>query len=259
MRNGEKMVIDRRELKQTAKTLLHESRPSMLLVGLLFLGILFLFSFLNLKLSGYGDIAVWETFSRYLEAGDTERALSYFYSIQPTRFESFVSYALDLAQALLTAGFVIFIMNSVRNESPTVYNLLDGFTQFFRVIILTLIQGLIISLLSVFLIVPGIIAAYCYRFSLYLLLDHPELSVFQCLSLSRNMMRGHKMDLFVLDLSMIGPILLFLFLPVTGFYVLPYLYTVWILYYEQIREKFFPELHRTPRNDSDDLPPSDFD
>ncbi len=252
------MVIDKRELKQAAKTLLHESKPSMLLTGLLFTGILLLFSFLNLKLSGYGDLAVWETFRNYLEAGDSERALSYFYSIQPTRFESIVSYALDLAQALLNAGFVLFVMNSVRKESPTVYNLLDGFTQFFRVIVLSLIQGLIVSLLSVFLIVPGIIAAYCYRFSLYLLLDHPELTVFQCLSLSRNMTRGHKWDLFLLDLSMIGPILLFFFLPVAGFYVLPYLYSVWVLYYEQIREKFFPELHRTPQNDPDDPPPSDF-
>ena len=72
-------------------------------------------------------------------------------------------------------------------------------------------------------------------------------------------MRGHKWELFLLDLSMIGPILLFVFLPVTGFYVLPYLYSVWILYYEQICEKFFPELHRTPRDDPEDLPPSDLE
>jgi uncharacterized membrane protein len=254
-----RMQIDKRELKHNAKMLIRESKPSMMLVGLLFVAILLLFSFLNLKLSGYGDLAVWETFQSYLEAGDSERALSYFYSIQPTRFESIISYALNLAQALLNAGFVIFVMNSVRKESPTVYNLLDGFVHFFRVIILSLIQGLIVSLLSVFLIVPGIIAAYCYRFSLYLLIDHPELTVFQCLSLSRNMMRGHKWELFLLDLSMIGPILLFVFLPVTGFYVLPYLYSVWILYYEQICEKFFPELHRTPRDDPEDLPPSDLE
>ena len=253
------MEIDKRELRQTAKTLIRESKPSMMLVGLVFVGILLLFSFLNLKLSGYGDLAVWDTFRGYLEAGDSERALSYFYSIQPTRFEAIVSYALNLAQALLNAGFVIFVMNSVRKESPTVYNLLDGFVHFLRVIILSLIQGLIVSLLSVFLIVPGIIAAYCYRFSLYLLLDHPELTVFQCLSLSRNMMRGHKWELFLLDLSMIGPILLFVFLPVTGFYVLPYLFSVWILYYEQICEKFFPELRHTPREDPEDLPPSDFE
>ena len=253
------MEIDKREIKQNARTLIRESKPSMMLVGLLFVGILILFSYLNFKLSGYGDLAVWETIMNYLEAGDTDRALSYFYSIQPTRFESIVSYALNLAQALLNAGFVIFILNSVRKESPTVYNLLDGFAHFLRVILLSLVQGLIISLLSVFLIVPGIIAAYCYRFSLYLLIDHPELSVFQCLSLSRNMMRGHKWDLFLLDLSMIGPILLFVILPVTGFYVLPYLYSVWIQYYEQICEKFFPELRRTPRNEPEDFPPSDFE
>ena len=51
---------------------------------------------------------------------------------------------------------------------------------------------------------PGIVAAYRYRQALYLLLDHPERSAWQCLRESSALMSGHKWELFVLDLSFIG-------------------------------------------------------
>ena len=51
---------------------------------------------------------------------------------------------------------------------------------------------------------PGIVAAYRYRQALYLLLDHPERSAWQCLRESGELMSGHKWELFVLDLSFLG-------------------------------------------------------
>ena len=53
-------------------------------------------------------------------------------------------------------------------------------------------------------------------FALYLLLDHPEKSAWQCLRESAAVMRGHKWELFVLDLSFLGWMLLSaLFAPVS--------------------------------------------
>jgi uncharacterized membrane protein len=63
---------------------------------------------------------------------------------------------------------------------------------------------LFIFLWSLLLIIPGIIAAYRYRMATYLLIDHPEMSPLECIRASKQMMAGHKGELFVLDLSFIG-------------------------------------------------------
>ena len=54
----------------------------------------------------------------------------------------------------------------------------------------------------------GIIKAYSYRMVPYILKEHPELSGTKAITLSRQMMNGHKWNAFVLDLSFIGWIIL---------------------------------------------------
>ena len=57
-------------------------------------------------------------------------------------------------------------------------------------------------------IVPGFIKAYEYSMIPYLLAENPNLSASQAFSLSKQMTTGQKMDLFVLDLSFLGWIIL---------------------------------------------------
>ena len=70
------------------------------------------------------------------------------------------------------------------------------------------------------------------------MLDHPEMSVLKCISESKRMMKGHKWELFVLDLSFIGWSFLAL-IPYIGYAVqvwtLPYISTTLALYYEALR------------------------
>ena len=71
----------------------------------------------------------------------------------------------------------------------------------------------------------------------YLLIDHPEYSVIQCIKESKRMMAGRKWDLFLLDLSFLGWAMLTVF-PVIGWLVqiwtTPYFATTYALYYEQL-------------------------
>ena len=101
-------------------------------------------------------------------------------------------------------GFVIFTLHISRDEKAEFGNLFDGFGLFFRVLWLGILEGLLIFLWSLLLVVPGIVAAYRYRQALYLLLDHPERSAWQCLRESSALMSGHKWELLVLDLSFLG-------------------------------------------------------
>ena len=80
------------------------------------------------------------------------------------------------------------------------------------------------TLLWLFLfIVPGIIKAYEYSMIPYLLAENPNLSADEAFSLSKQMTTGQKADLFVLDLSFIGWIILGLICCGIGIlFVLPY-------------------------------------
>ena len=105
---------------------------------------------------------------------------------------------------MVSVGFAIFTLHVSRDEKAEFGNLFDGFGLFFRVLWLGILEGLLIFLWSLLLVVPGIVAAYRYRQALYLLLDHPERSAWQCLRESSALMSGHKWELFVLDLSFLG-------------------------------------------------------
>ena len=90
------------------------------------------------------------------------------------------------------------------------------------------------ALWSMLFVIPGIVASYRYRQALYLLLDHPEMGIMECIRESKRLMRGHKAELFVLDLSFIGWALLSI-IPFVSVYTLPYTESTYALYYDQLR------------------------
>ena len=109
---------------------------------------------------------------------------------------------------------------------------------FGRIILLNILTNLFVMLWSLLFVIPGLIAIYRYRMALYLLLDHPEMSVMQCIRQSKQMMKGHKGELFVMDLSFLGWAILAT-IPVIGYAVqvwtTPYISMSYVLYYEALR------------------------
>ena len=104
-------------------------------------------------------------------------------------------------------------------------------------ILLGLLSSLFVALWSLLLIVPGIIKAYSYSMIYYIKADHPEYDWRTCLHASQEMTYGHKMELFVLDLSFIGWYILgALCLGVGTLWVIPYHETAKALVYEQIKK-----------------------
>ncbi len=72
-------------------------------------------------------------------------------------------------------------------------------------ICLTAIFQLLWSLLFV---IPGLVKTYSYLMVPYILVDNPELSPTEVITLSREMMNGRKLDAFVLHLSFIPWVLI---------------------------------------------------
>ncbi|NLK86395.1 MAG: DUF975 family protein [Clostridiaceae bacterium] len=85
------------------------------------------------------------------------------------------------------------------------------------------LKNLYIFLWTLLLIIPGIIKGYAYSMVPYILADNPNIGAKRAIELSDNMTRGHKLDMFVLQLSFIGWYLLgALFFFIGGLFVRPY-------------------------------------
>jgi|LSQX01.2.fsa_nt_gb uncharacterized membrane protein len=65
-------------------------------------------------------------------------------------------------------------------------------------------RAFFIFLWTLLFIIPGIIKSYAYRMVPYILADNPNISYQRAIELSEQMTRGHKFDIFILDLSFIG-------------------------------------------------------
>lgn len=112
-----------------------------------------------------------------------------------------VSLIVTPAFALSTVRIYLMV---VRGDTPEIKDAFNGFDDFFSAFKVTLLVGLYTFLWSLLFIVPGIIKGYSYSMALYVLADNKGKSARECIAESKAMMEGHKMELFVLDLSFIG-------------------------------------------------------
>ena len=110
-------------------------------------------------------------------------------------------------------------------ERPNVATLFDGFKDDFGgTLLLGLMQTIFIALWTLLFIIPGIIKSYSYAMAFFIKVDHPDYDWSTCLKESDSMMKGHKGELFVLDLSFIGWIIVAMFtLGIGLFWVSPYM------------------------------------
>lgn len=104
----------------------------------------------------------------------------------------------------------MILLRNLRGQHDTANtaNMFDGYRDFMRITFTMLLQGIYTFLWALLLIVPGIIKYYSYRMTMYVLHDNPELKYNGAIERSMQLMKGHKMKLFLLDLSFIGWLLL---------------------------------------------------
>ena len=228
-------MIDRTSLKSSAAELCKTASPSLILVGLIYALLTIVMSTLSSKVMSAG-ITVSDA-NRFLNAfynGNYDVAFALMDRVRPSGTSYLVDWALRLVMMIISAGFTIFVLNTIRNAGAAYGNLLDGFGMAGRIILLNLVGGLLVFLWSLLLVVPGIVAAYRYSQAIYILLDHPEKSVLECIRESKELMNGRKGELFNLDLSLIGWALLGAFIPLAAVWTAPYIRTIHALYHMEL-------------------------
>ena len=141
--------------------------------------------------------------------------------------------------APLQWAFANALLQLVRGDNNITENTKQSFKTNYRTFVLTYLLMIIILLgIGVVTLLIGIfILNYAYRMVPYIIQEYPELTPREALKLSREMMRGHKWNLFVLDLTFMGWVLLtILTLGIGGLWLTPYMQTTVAHYYEDLKQ-----------------------
>lgn len=142
-----------------------------------------------------------------------------------------------LLAGVLNIGFAKIMLNGVRKKDTKLEDLFSGFSAGFE---RSLVAGLLIYvftfLWSLLLIIPGIIKAYSYSMTYYILLDDENITGSDAIKKSQEMMQGHKRELFLQDLSFIGWILLsMLTFGILLIWLNPYMELSRAVFYERLK------------------------
>lgn len=152
---------------------------------------------------------------------------------------SFMQYKLNIVQFVIggavSVGIAGVYLSFLRQGKAEFVRMFDGFSDcFVASLIANIINSIAVSLGCVLLIVPGIIISLMFSQAFYILRDHPDMSGIDALMASKDMMYGHKMDLFKLWLSFI-PWFLLCVLVIPALYVIPYFTASITAFYENVK------------------------
>ena len=171
-------IIDRARLKSEMKDLLRDARVSPKGITALYLAIVTVLNLLQLFAGGG------------VQSGNP--------------LGLFVTILVFLITLLLASGYTLYCMAVRRGQRAEYLTLFDGFSLAGKLIGLQIVVIFFVFLWSLLFVIPGIIAAYRYRFARYNLLENPELGILEALDMSKRQTFGYKGQLFMLDLSYLG-------------------------------------------------------
>ena len=225
------------EMKRRARSSMRTQRPSVYAVALLLMVLLWVLEILSIKLLFPGENLL-EIAQHYVSSVEAQTVLpeaelsasefaEQYLAMQeaiepPTGFGRLLDVAIRIMTLMLSTGFTFFCLNVARGAAAGPGNLLDSFGIFFRVLWLSILTSIFTFLWSLLLFIPGIVAAYRYSFAIYVLLDDPGKSAMECIRESSALTNGHKWELFVLDLSFLGWLILSA-IPFVGIFTMPYM------------------------------------
>lgn len=148
-----------------------------------------------------------------------------------------VNTAITVALIPITFSVYWFYLSLTRKENLSItqiFSIYKNGKQLLKVYGTTLLQAIYVILWSLLLIIPGIIKSLSYSQTYFLLRDHPEYTVIQAITESKNRMKGYKWKYFLLNLSFIGwGILSVISLGIGFLWLVPYTTTSLATFYNE--------------------------
>ena len=146
-----------------------------------------------------------------------------------------------LSFSIILAYYKLSLGNGYKPDAGEAFGGFSNFTGAFRVY---WAQGIFTFLWMLLLIIPGYIKGIAYSQAMYVLAENPEISGTEAIGKSQDMMRGHKMEYFVLQLSFIGwHLLAILTFGLLYIWLIPYMSATNANFYQSIKPV---EVYYTP-------------
>lgn len=140
---------------------------------------------------------------------------------------------------IMQIGLVKYMINFITDKQYTIELLFSKFKDWKQVIVVYFYQFINIFLWTLLFIIPGIIKGYAYSLVTYILADNSEIGSKEVLKLSEEMMNGHKMQLFTLELSFVGwHLLAILTLGILEIWLIPYQQTATTKFLLDVKESY---------------------
>jgi len=227
------MILSRAELKEKAKEKLNGNWGNPLVTTLIYLLISIAASYIGATILGFvagiaiGGIGI---LIRNYELMSTMAELT----------GNLISFIVSIFIAPLTVGFLSYFLMFVKGEDAQLNNLFDGYKKSFgNSALAALLMGVYIFLWTLLLIVPGIIKTYAYSMVQFIIADDPTISASEALKKSEEMMKGHKWEFCVLQLSFLGWELLAILTCGIGFlWLTPYMQSTYSNYYINLKAEY---------------------
>ena len=137
----------------------------------------------------------------------------------------------------LAIGMTIFSLNISRDNNPEIENLFIPFkTSWLNSILAYLMMGVLVAVGFILLIIPGVIVALMFSQVFFIMGEDNEISAYDALVKSMNMMKGYKWKFFRIGLRLFGLAILCIFTLGIGFiWLLPYQNVVYAKFYDDIK------------------------
>lgn len=148
---------------------------------------------------------------------------------------SLLGFAAMILGGVLQLGYAKFLLAQHDGQPHEFSDLFSQFDRFGAGFVQGFLRNLYVFLWSLLFIIPGIIAEYSYAMTPFLMADFPELTASEAITKSKELMDGHKGDLFVLNLSFFGWALLCLLTANIGnLWLNPYRNAAYAAFYRQL-------------------------
>ena len=145
--------------------------------------------------------------------------------------------ALFILGSIVEVGYMKFNLDLVDRQKEAEIGTMFGYFQFWKsAAFARLLKGVYILLWSLLFIIPGIIAAYSYAMTSYILAENPELTASEAIERSKQMMSGNRWRLFCVQISFIGWEILSTLLTfgIGGLWITPYKQAATAAFYREI-------------------------
>lgn len=141
-----------------------------------------------------------------------------------------------ILSGVFNLGLALFMIEVVRTKKGNFKTGFDGFQHFGTAFVAELLMGIFTLLWSLLFVIPGIIASFRYSMTYFIIADNPEISGLDAIKKSKQMMIGHKWELFVLFLSFFWwYVLCGITFGIAAIYVVPYINATLVNYYEKLK------------------------